>query len=72
LYYYDLINNINGFNFSLGCDSLIKINDNLKVFLNRIKDELTSKALKIEPFKLLLASGLLLEKKQTNGKEEDK
>ncbi len=69
LYYSDLINNINLFHVSLQCDSIIKINDNLKIFLNSIKDKFICNSSNIYSIYPLLNSqlgekGLIEEEKE--------
>ncbi len=58
LYNYDLLNNMNGFHFSLHGDLIIKINKNLKAFLNNINHIFNDKLTKIQVFKSLLNSEL--------------
>jgi len=70
LYHYDLLNNINGFHFSLRSDLLIKINDNLKFFLNNIKHSYFDQNTKVETFKQLL--GIKLEENKIIKEEEKK
>jgi len=58
LYYYDLINNINGFHFSLRSDSLIKINNNLKIFFNNIEETSINENTNFNLFKPLITCQL--------------